>query len=141
MKKYISRNRFQLLASKLYFAEPQKPNDATKTFYIDEMVDCMKAAFQCSQQDSPRQAINEGIRSSLKQYMPLKPVKRGIKLRCDSITEYCYNLNVYRGCETEKIDGTLGERVMEKFCTTIHSLFRSFFHFCQIITEAAISSC
>nr|CAI5834566.1 unnamed protein product [Callosobruchus analis] len=36
-------------------------------------------------------------RSALKQYMPLKPIKRGIQIfqRCDSFTGYVYDLNIY----------------------------------------------
>lgn len=60
-------------------------------------------------------------RSSTKQYMPMKPVKRGIKLllRCDSISGYCYDMNIYIGRERESVIGTLGERVVAELCTTI----------------------
>ena len=56
--------------------------------------------------------------------MPLKPVKRGIKLwcRCDSDTGYTYDLNVYSGNESPSItDGalTLGERVVKRLASTI----------------------
>lgn len=53
-------------------------------------------------------------RSTLKQYMPLKPVKRGIKMwvRCDSNTEYTYHFNICSSKEVQKTDGTLAERVI-----------------------------
>lgn len=56
--------------------------------------------------------------------MPLKPVKRGIKLwcRCDSESGYTYDLNVYSGKESQPItDGalTLGERVVKRLASTI----------------------
>ncbi|KAJ8869496.1 hypothetical protein PR048_028487 [Dryococelus australis] len=66
--------------------------------------------------DSDVQSIDESMtkfkgRSVLKQYIPLKPVKSGIKLwlRCDSVTGYTYDFNVYCGKETIHTDGTLGE--------------------------------
>lgn len=124
----ISRDRFLLLASKLYFAFPQKSNDASKTYYIDNLVDCLKYTFQKCRTDSTYQSIDESMtkfkgRSSLKQYMPLKPTKRGIKLwlRCDSSTGYTYDFNIYTGKDTEKSDIMvgLGERVVTKLASTI----------------------
>ena len=60
-------------------------------------------------------------RSSLKQYLPMKPVKRGIKtlIRSDARTGYVYDANVYHGKETEILYGTLGERVVTKLTNTI----------------------
>ena len=50
-------------------------------------------------------------RSALKQCMPMKPVKRGIKLwtRCDGKTGYVYDTNIYTGKGTTQVDGTLGK--------------------------------
>lgn len=60
-------------------------------------------------------------RSSLKQYMPLKPIKRGVKIwsRCDALTGYIYDINIYCGKETIVQEGTLGERVVNKLASTI----------------------
>ena len=60
-------------------------------------------------------------RSALKQYMPLKPVKRGMKvwLVAESSTGYFLDLQVYVGKEGEVGEHALGERVVleltEKF--------------------------
>ncbi|PIO68024.1 hypothetical protein TELCIR_10203 [Teladorsagia circumcincta] len=66
------------------------------------------------------QSIDESMvkfkrRSSMKQNMLLKLVKRVIKLwqRRDAKTEYVYDLNIYAGKETSNIDGTVGERVVK----------------------------
>lgn len=72
-------------------------------------------------------------RSSMKQYMPKKPIKRGYKVwaRCDSETGYLHQFNVYSGrCETNK-DGVRGlcyKAVME-LCRTVQALlaFDNFF--------------
>jgi len=126
IQKSISRDRFTLLTSKLYFANPEKPENPSKTYYVDELIDCLKMTFQKSREDSPRQSIDEGMvkfkgRCGMKQYMPLKPVRRGIKLwlRCDSYTGYCYDVNVYSGKEEIQADSTLGERVVNKLTSSI----------------------
>lgn len=61
-------------------------------------------------------------RSALKQYLPLKPIKRGIKIweRCDSKSGYVYDFNTYAGKELLASDGTLGERVVNKLLSTLH---------------------
>lgn len=126
IKKAFSRDRFQLLFSKMYFASPQKPDHCSKTYYIDDVAQCLKERFRKARQDSCCQSIDESMtkfkgRSALKQYMPLKPVKRGIKmwLRCDSYTGYTYDFNIYTGRETEQTEGTLGERVVTALSSTI----------------------
>lgn len=125
IKDVMSRDRFLFLHSKIYFNTPEK-TDESKTFYIDEVVSCFKYTFQKAYSDSSHQAIDESMvkfkgRSSLKQYMPAKPIKRGIKLwsRCDSLTGYLYDLNIYCGKETKQMEGTLGERVVTRLTQTI----------------------
>ncbi|XP_067138764.1 piggyBac transposable element-derived protein 4-like [Centruroides vittatus] len=124
----ISRDRFMLVISKLYFAPPEKPANATKTYYVDELISCLKYTFSKCREDSQFQSIDESMtkfkgRSSLKQYMPLKPIKRGIKLwlRCDSDSGYTYDINVYSGKDSPVADKsvTLGERVVKSLAATI----------------------
>ncbi|KAG5882968.1 hypothetical protein JTB14_037321 [Gonioctena quinquepunctata] len=45
ISKNISRDRFLLISSKLYFNQPEEPNDAPKTYYIDEVVNCLREKF------------------------------------------------------------------------------------------------
>jgi len=54
-------------------------------------------------------------RSSLKQYLPLKPIKRGYQVWCwcDPITGYLFNYQIYLGKEeTNGKETPLGERVV-----------------------------
>ena len=54
-------------------------------------------------------------RSSIKQYLPLKPIKRGYKVwcLCDPITAYLFNYQIYLGKEeTSGKEIPLGERVV-----------------------------
>lgn len=128
VKNSTSRNRFTLLLSKFYFNDPEKQNSNSKTYYVDELINCLKYNFQKCRSDSSRQSIDESMvkfkaRSGLKQYMPMKPVKRGIKIwvRSDAFPGYTYDMNVYAGKEQEQVDGTLGERVVYKLASTIKS--------------------
>ncbi len=80
----ISRDRFWLLFSKLYFNSPKKPASAGKTYYMDELLNCLKYTFNRVRSESSRQSIDEALvkfegRSAIKQFMKDKPVDRGIK--------------------------------------------------------------
>ena len=128
LKQAISRDRFALLSSKLYFNEPERPQGASKTYYIDELIECVKTLFPAARSESTFQSIDESMtkfkgRSSFKQYMPLKSVERGIKIweRCDSRTGYVYDLNVYAGKEPESRGSLLGERVVRKLAESIRT--------------------
>lgn len=88
--------------SKMYFNHPEQPSNPSKTYYMDEVVNCLKYTFLNGRGESPVQSLDESMakfkgRSSLKQYMPLKPIKRGIKIweRCDSKSGYAYDFNIY----------------------------------------------
>lgn len=126
IKSAIARDRYLFLSSKLYCAPPDKPANASKTYYLDDIIECLKARFQDAREDSPFQSIDESMtkfkgRSSLKQYMPLKPTKRGIKMwmRCDSLSGYVYDFYIYCGKEDGPTIGTLGERVVHNLAKTI----------------------
>ena len=128
IKNAISRNRFQFLMSKLYFNHPQKLDNATNLYYVKELLNCMKQSFSNAMSESSHQRINESIVKfkgclSLKQYLPLKPMKRGVKVwqRCDAKTGYIFDLNIYAGkTENDEFsEGTLGERVVTQLCSTI----------------------
>ena len=128
IKNAISRNRFQILMSKLYFNHPENPDSAAKLYYVEELVNCMKQTFSNAMSESSHQSVDESMvkfkgHSVLKQYLPLKPIKRGVKVwqRCDAQTGYIFDLNIYAGkTENDEFsEGTLGERVVTKLCSTI----------------------
>ena len=63
-------------------------------------------------------------RSSLKQYIPLKPTKRGYKFWCicDSHNGYLYNFDVYAGASGSRVDGDgLGVSVVKKLIDPLMS--------------------
>lgn len=159
IKSAISRNRCLLLLAKMYFNEPEKDANSSKTYYMDEVVACFKKTFMQAREDSPFQSIDESMakfkgRSSLKQYLPLKPIKRGIKVweRCDAITGYTYDLNIYSGkdMDSKDCDGmTLGEKVVLKLSSTIRNpdvtlTFDRFFtsvHLIDNISYPSVGTC
>ena len=72
--------------------------------------------------------------SSLKQYIPKKPIKRGFKVwvRGDSINGYVSELEVYAGKVTDKVEKGLGRHVVEKLCNRLagrhhHIFFDNYF--------------
>ena len=123
----FSRDRFKLLLSKLYMNKPEKPSSGGKLHYIEELMGCLKHTCQKCRQDSSFQSIDESMTklksgSTLKQDLPMKPVKRGIKLwmRCDALTGYTYDMNVYAGKKgSPNPVGSLGERVDGALASTI----------------------
>ena len=60
-------------------------------------------------------------RSTLKQYLPQKPVKRGIKVwvLADSKTGYASSLEVYKGKDGSKSEDGLGATVVKRLCKDI----------------------
>lgn len=160
IEKALSRDRFMTVVSKLYFASPVKPPNPSKSYYTDELLSCLKYTFSKCRQDSVYQSIDESMtkfkgRSSLKQYMPLKPTKRGIKLwlRCDAGSGYIYDMNVYCGKESTIRENqeslTLGERVVKSLASTIKErdvvlCFDRFFtsiHLLETLNFAALGTC
>lgn len=116
----ISRNRFLLLHSKMYFNDPVKPKDAEKTYYMEEMLNCLIYTFNRYRSEGTYQSIDEFMvkfkgRSSMKQFILNKPEPRGMKCFCraDASTGYVYDLFIYQGKDEKRLglEGTLGERV------------------------------
>jgi len=90
-------------------------------------------------------------RSSFKQYMPAKLAKRGTKvwMRCDLLTGYTYDMNIYMGKKVVSQEGTLGERVVKLLISSIQDrdvtlAFDSFFTSVNLMIDvnfAAVGTC
>lgn len=110
-----------------------------KLFKIRPLVDHLNYKFQHSAVSASSQSIDEAMvkfkgRNTMKQYMPMKPTKRGFKVwaRTDSKSGYLYEFSIYTG----KSDGTdgvgLGSKVVEQLTESIrgkqhHVTFDNFF--------------
>ncbi|CAH2101112.1 unnamed protein product [Euphydryas editha] len=88
---------------------------------------------------SKSQSVDESMvkfkgRSSLKQYMPMKPVKRGYNIwaRADSTTGYLYQFEIYCGKTAGTMEVGLGPNLVLRLTETIqnngcHVTFDNFF--------------
>nr|CAI5853271.1 unnamed protein product [Callosobruchus analis] len=66
----------------MYFNKPAKLQHTPKIYYVEEVMSCPKHTFQNARSDSSFQSIDESMtkfkgRSSLKEFLPLEPVKTG----------------------------------------------------------------
>ena len=100
-------------------------------------------------------AIDEAMvpfkgRSSLKQYVPLKPVRRGFKVwvRADSTNGYISDFSVYTGKEGE-VERDLGAKVVKKLVQPLsggyyHVFFDNYFssvHLFEELLESGVYAC
>jgi len=121
----MSRNRFLQIFYNLHLAdnslEPKSGStNYSKIYKIKNFVEILLRNFQNNYKFGRYGSIDETMvkfkgRSSLKQYIPLKPIKRGYKIwcLCDSITSYLFNCRIYLGKEgTSDKESLLGERVV-----------------------------
>lgn len=94
-------------------------NEYDKLYKIRPLIKILTEKYTTSFTINRNASIDESMvgfkgRTSLKQYMPLKPTKRGFKiwaLNC-SETGYLYNFIVYEGKSISKEEGTLGEKTI-----------------------------
>lgn len=120
----FSRRRFLQLLRFIHFNDNTRmPRRGTpnydKLYKIRPMLDHFKQVFRDTFTPGRSLAVDESMvaftgRSSLKQYMPMKPIKRGFKiwaLAC-SETGYLHAFEVYQGKSDANDEHTLGERVV-----------------------------
>ena len=86
-----------------------------KLFKVRPFLESIRANFLSQYVPHKEVAIDEAMikfkgRSSLKQYMPMKPIKRGIKMWCraDSINGYLNDFEIYAGKSGEGVTHDLG---------------------------------
>lgn len=116
--------------------------DYDKLFKLRPLLTLINQACQENAHDSSSQSIDESMiifkgRSSLKQYMPMKPIKRGFKVwcRCDSSSGYLYEFDIYTGKIGNRVEEGLGanvvkkltEKIIENGLENIHVAFDNFF--------------
>lgn len=127
----MTRDRFFVILRYLHFSDNSKmpargQPGFDKLYKVRPLLLSLKTRFK--QQYSPHciQAVDEAMiaykgRTSLKQYMPLKPIKRGIKgwVRADSVSGYMCDFNIYEG--KDDIQGKrLGYKVVTSLCEELY---------------------
>ncbi len=147
----ISRDRFRDISRYLHFAdngtlEPRGSPSYDRLGKIRPLLSYID--HQCTQLYNPHRevAVDEAMikfqgRSSLKQYMPMKPVKRGIKVWVlgDSHNGYFCKLQVYTG-KTDSVEKGLGARVVKELTADLHgkhhhAYFDNFFTSQQLLVD------
>lgn len=99
--------------------QPQRTEkNFDKLYKVRPLIDYLSETFLKALKPGQKQSIDESIikfkgRSSLKQYMPKKPIKRGYKvwMRCDQCGFAC-EFQIYTG-KTDEIERNLGEIIIK----------------------------
>ena len=122
---------------------------------VRPILDALKESFLSSYQPSKENSIDEAMikfkgRSSLKQYLPKKPIKCGFKVwvQADSNNGYVCDLNVYTGSAGSP-EQNLGEKVVKSLSRPLvgghyHLYYDNFFSsvaLCDDLLEDGLYSC
>jgi hypothetical protein len=120
----MPRNEFYRICSALHLSDNTKQSQLSKSskefrlFKVFDFICLLKRNFQENFVLGTNICIEESMikfkgRSSLKQYLPSKPIKRGYKVWClaNFVTGYSYNFDIYNG-KRENRQGTLSEDVV-----------------------------
>lgn len=103
--KVMTSKRYKKLLQNLHIKNDNAlDTKEDKLFKIRPMVTRLSERFSSTTTSSSSQSIDECMvkfkgKSSLKQYMPQKPIKRGYKVwaRCDAATGYLYQFQICTG--------------------------------------------
>ncbi|CAM4832794.1 unnamed protein product, partial [Rotaria magnacalcarata] len=110
----MTRNEFQRLFSNIHLADNSKMASKNscnynKLYRINDFLSILKRNFQKNYSLGSCISLDEAMikfkgRSSIKQYQPLKPTKKGYKVwvLAESSTGYVYNFEIYTGKNTER---------------------------------------
>ena len=140
----ITRDRFRELSRYLHFVDndtlvPRDSPGYDRLGKVRPLIDHLSNKFEELYQPHREVAIDEAMikfqgRSSLKQYNPMKPIKRGIKVwvLADSHNGYFMKFQVYTGKEGNRVEHGLGERVVKTLTDGLqgqhhHVFFDNFF--------------
>lgn len=102
-----------------------------KLYKIRPLLDYFEDKFKCNFSPSRFVSVDESMigfkgRSSLKQYMPMKPIKRGFKVWviCCAVTGYMLAFEVYTGKDASNDSGLgLEEKVVLKLTRMLEGMF------------------
>ncbi|KAE9522328.1 hypothetical protein AGLY_017274 [Aphis glycines] len=122
----MSRDRFSEILSNIYVNDNTAipANNKDKLYKLRPMIDSLNKTFSEAYNGTRELSVDESMikfkgRSSIKQYNPMKPIKRGYKLWCIADQKgYILNFSIYQGkneaLEREFEDFNLGERIVLK---------------------------
>nr|XP_023013341.1 piggyBac transposable element-derived protein 3-like [Leptinotarsa decemlineata] len=121
----MSRRRFDNILSNLHINDNAKipVNNKDKLYKLKPMIDSLNETFNAFSKGTRHITIDESMiafkdRSSIKQYNPMRPIKRGYKIWCcDDQKGYILHFDIHQGKEgndnePELTDWGLGEKVV-----------------------------
>ena len=136
MANRIFRKQFRELHKFLHFANnsslaPPGTPGYDKLGKLRPIISIIGEQFAAVCDPSKEVSIDEAMipfkgRSSLKQYLPMKPVKRGIKVwvRTDANTGYVSAFEVYTGKKGNTTEKGLGATVVKHLCEKLYHSYR-----------------
>ena len=120
----IARDRFLFIWRFLHFTDktiPPSSSPPDRLWKIRPVIDAVVAACRTNFRPHREQAVDEAMvafkgRSSMKQYLPMKPVKRGFKMwvRSDSHNGYICQFECYTGQKGTTAEVSLGGEVVTR---------------------------
>lgn len=126
----MTRERYKQILSVIHLNDNLSipDNNRDKLYKIRPLITTLNENFQKLRLPDQFQSIDESMvrfkgRSSLKQYNPMKPVKRGYKLWCRAdMSGYMYEFDVYQGktSDSGKEKFGLGGSVVQKLTSCLH---------------------
>ena len=148
----ITRDRFLEISRYLHFVnndtlQPRGSDGYDRIGKVRPLISHFSHTFADLYQPNKELAVDEAMikftgRSSLKQYMPMKPVKRGIKVwvLADSHNGYFSKFQVYTGKQDGVVEKGLGARVVKDLTSSLkgkyhHVYFDNFFTSTQLLTD------
>ncbi|CAH2091384.1 unnamed protein product [Euphydryas editha] len=151
----MTSKRFKMILKNLHLNDnSQMPKKGEpqfdKLYKIRPLIKTMNETFQSAAKNTCSQSIDECMvkfkgRSSLKQFLPNKPVKRGFKIwaRCDSQTGYLFEFEIYTGKKGNEAETGLGESVVKDLCQklidekleNVHVTFDNFFSSTELLQK------
>ena len=151
----ISRNRYREISRYLHFVDNSTLASRGSPEYdrlgkIRPLLEQIQSRCATLYNPSKELAIDEAMikfqgRSSLKQYMPQKPIKRGIKVwvLADSRNGYFSRLEIYTG-KKESTEHGLGSRVVKDLSSDLHGkwhhlYFDNFFTSKKLLCDLELS--
>ena len=147
----ISRDRFREISRYLHFADnstlaPKGSPGYDRLGKVRPVIDHLSKQFADLYEPNKEVAVDEAMikftgRSAVKQYMPMKPIKRGIKVWVlgDSHNGYFHTFQVYTGKE-DSGEKQLGQRVVKDLTRLLkgknhHVFFDNFFTSEQLLQD------
>ena len=147
----IPRWRFREISRYLHFVNnedlvPRDDPTHDRLGKVRPLIDHLSSKFATLYEPSKNVAIDEAMikfqgRSSLKQYMPMKPIKRGIKVWVlgDSSNGYFSRFDVYTGRKEQREEG-LGAHVVKSLTSDLkhkyhHVYFDNYFTSFQLLED------